>query len=402
MVEKIGVQGYNSALKRMTFGKSEEPKKSECENKDTIVLGASPVKITGNKLVNAFTKYPVKGLKGSKNANFYEFLTMGVVPYLAGSAALMGVFNLARAFFNTADAVPAAKLGNKMALGVALYGIAKTASKKLIENPVKRKFGIDVNMPYKKVIYELPEDGNENDLVSHEYHKVYESVDFPRWDLLYNNPDFGEERNSYFDKIAKKMKIDKKGLEQSDQKVKPAIKEKLIQTKVFSTLSSYLWAATAVGVAMQSPWESFTLKGERERLKQIPDAMKRAFPKGSFSKIKEAGKVLSEKDGFSKIKEAGKIVSEEGFSKIKEAGRVLSDKITFVKSCKYFVNGTVEKGTDINNIKRNKIAGLALLGAAIGMTMLGNFITLKNVNKNRGAENGASPLIDKDREKVVC
>ena len=56
---------------------------------------ATGLKIQANKLKNAFTEYPKKGLKGSKNANFYQFLTMGTVPYLVGSATLIGVFNFA-------------------------------------------------------------------------------------------------------------------------------------------------------------------------------------------------------------------------------------------------------------------------------------------------------------------
>ena len=30
-----------------------------------------------DKFIKAFTVYPAKGLNGSKNSNFYEFLTMG-------------------------------------------------------------------------------------------------------------------------------------------------------------------------------------------------------------------------------------------------------------------------------------------------------------------------------------
>ena len=131
------------------------------------------LKIQSDKLKNAFTKYPKKGFKGSKNANFYEFLTMGMVPYLTGSAMMIGVFNFASKFFNTEAATNSAKLGKRMGLGVVLYGLGKTLSKKLIEKPVKMKYGIDVNLPYKKVINELPEEDNKDNLVAHEYHKAY-------------------------------------------------------------------------------------------------------------------------------------------------------------------------------------------------------------------------------------
>ncbi len=343
MVDKIGVQNYTNmkALSALTFGSKDAEKRSKCENHDRLMAEdikkhpiSTRLKIQSDKLTKAFTKYPVKGFKGSKNANFYEFLTMGSVPYLTGSAMLIAVFNGARAFISDeAKKQAAAKLGNKMGLGVLFYGIAKVLSKKLIEIPVKWKHGIDVNLPYIKKIDELPEEDNKNNLVSYEYHKAYESVDFPRWDLFYNNKFYGEDRNSYFSKIADKMNINDGDLEHADQKVKPKIKEKVIQTKVFSTLISYLWAAVGVGVAMQKPWEKL-----------------------SFN-LKEIGS-------------------------------------KFVKSCKEFVN---------NPNPAARTAGRVLLGAAVGMTLLGNFITLFDFNKDKGSKTqAASSLIDESKEKVVC
>ena len=110
----------------------------------------------------------------------------------------------------------------------------------------------------------------------------------------------------------------------------------MVQTKVFSTLASYLWAGTAVGVAMQKPWESLKL-----------------------------GK------GF-----------------VKDFGS------NFVESCKQFVK---------NESKGATIAGRALLGAAVGVTLLGNFMTLFDFNKDKGSKTQASTsLIDNSKEKVVC
>ena len=78
-----------------------------------------------DKFTNAITLYPAKGLKGNRNANFYEFLTMGQVPYLIGSGMLMGVFNFANKHFKSFAESKASKIGNKMALGVVIYGVAK-------------------------------------------------------------------------------------------------------------------------------------------------------------------------------------------------------------------------------------------------------------------------------------
>ena len=362
MVYSIGVQNQNiNRYKAVSFGKAEEEKgKNSCESHDALMYDemkkrpiTTTLKIQGNKLANAFTTYPKKGLKGSKNSNFYEFLTMGTMPYLLGSATMIGVFNAAEAFFKTPDAVKAAKYGKKMGIGVALYGVAKTLSKKLIEVPLNMKYGIDVNLPYKKVIHELPDKDNTDNLVTHEYHKAFESVDFPRWDLFYNNKSFGEERNSYFEKVGKKMGIDVNDLEHADQKVKPLIREKVVKTRLYSTLSSYLWAATGVAVAMQKPFENLVLN-----------------PKTRIAAAKAR-------------KQAG--LKVENFAV--DFGK------KFVASCKQLVN---------NPSKPSRIAGRALLGAAVGMTLLGNFATLLDFNKDKGSKVASSPLIDESKEKVVC
>ena len=94
MVLNIGVQNNNAQISKIAFGSNKnEQKNAKTEDKyindglllakerDKHPLGLN-VKIQANKMKNAFTKYPKKGITGSKNANFYEFLTMGTVPYL--------------------------------------------------------------------------------------------------------------------------------------------------------------------------------------------------------------------------------------------------------------------------------------------------------------------------------
>ncbi len=369
MVYLTGKENYGAIkTNALSFGKSKKADNDEHAH-DVVLYNESkkhPVstslKIQTDKLTKAFTTYPKKGLSGSKNANFYEFLTMGMVPYLTGSAAMIGVFNLASKFFDTPGAVNASKLGKKMGIGVVLYGLGKVLSKKLIEKPLKWKYGIDVNLPYKKKIDELPEENNKNNLVAYEYHKVFESVDFPRYDLLYNNKDFGETRNAYYDKIAKKMGIE--DAQYSDQKVKDKIKEKVIKTKVFSTLSSYLWAATGVAIAAQKPWENLVIN-PKTRINNLRNHLQ-------IAKAAKASKQEIAKYDFF-IKDFGK---------------------KFVKSLDELVN----KGS-----KTNKIAGRLLIGSAIFMTLLGNFKTLFDFNNNRGKKShGSSPLIDESKEKVVC
>ena len=236
-----------------TSNKEQEPKKLKYA-KDTLLENNLKTRATiqADKLTKAFTTYPAKGLKGDRNANFYEFLTMGTVPYLMGSAALMAVFNLANKYFTPFAQSKAGSIGKKMALGVAMYGVAKEASKSLVNVPVKAMTGVDTEMPYAKVVEGFPRFEGDKNTKSIEYHKVFESVEFPRYDLLYGKTN--EDRNAYYDKVAKKLGLGE-NLASSDKEVKPRIKDIIVRSNTAKSISSYLWAATGVGLAVQKPWD---------------------------------------------------------------------------------------------------------------------------------------------------
>ena len=210
-----------------------------------------------DKFTNAITMYPARGLKGSKNSNFYEFLTMGMIPYLTGSLTLMAVFNGANKLFATPrDVSGASKFGSKMALGVLFYGLAKNISKDFVTRPVKWLTGVDTEEPYAEIKYKLPEHINDTNITSLEYHKVLESLEFPRWEVKYGNEYNIENRNAWFDKIAKKIGLGD-NLKDSDQDVKPRVKEIAVKTNLAKVFSSYLWAAVGVGMALQNSWDKF-------------------------------------------------------------------------------------------------------------------------------------------------
>ena len=218
------------------------------------------------KTTSAFIEYPVKGLTGSKKSNFYEFLSMGIVPYLVGSATLMAVFNGASKHFADNFAVKAAKrygAGNKAALGVLFWGIAKALSKPLISTPVKMATGIDTEMSYERHIYSDPKLNLKHPIHEYEQHKVMESHDFPRYDMMYGEKlsalnKKGEKlpHNYLFDKIAKKNGLGE-DLPASDTEVKPIIKDVISRSNTAKSISSYLWAAVGVMFAVQKPWDNF-------------------------------------------------------------------------------------------------------------------------------------------------
>ena len=253
------ILSVNSIKNNINF--SADKKKDEkalAYNHDTLLENniATRTKIGADKLVNAFTVYPAKGLMGSKNSNFYEFLTTGTVPYLTGSLTLMAVFNYADKHYSLFQKYMSKSTGNKLSLGVLFYGIMKNISKSFVSTPLKWATGVDIEQPYAKVIYELPDDINDTDIMSIEHHKVFESVEFPRWDLLYTDEKYSKNRNSKYDKIAKKMGLGK-NLNDSDQDVKPRIKEMVVKAALAKNISSYLWAATGVALAVQKPWEKY-------------------------------------------------------------------------------------------------------------------------------------------------
>jgi len=301
-------------------------------------------KITAERLKNAAITYPIKGFKGSKNANFYEFLTMGMVPYLIGSGMMMAVFNSAAKYFEAPATKNALKRGRQMAAGVVLYGLGKTLSKKLIEYPIKLRYGIDLNLPIRQKINELPENPNDKDLVAFESHKVFESVDFARTDALYNNPYYGKETNAYYDMVGKKMGIPKS--KDSDQYVKEKIKEISTKSKTFTYTVPYLWAATGVAIAAQKPWEKLgeqNIWGKKRLTESVADLCK-----------------------------------------------------IFTDSVKSLWNGGE------NASKSLKYAGRGLIGAAVGLTLLGNLVTLVDFKKLKANKMAATPVIDETKGKVTC
>lgn len=324
-----------------------DKKKSAYED-DTLLENnfLTRTRIGMDKLTKAFTIYPARGITGSRNSNFYEFLTMGNVPYLIGSGTLMAVFNSVNKHFMHNSSFGASKIGNKMALGVLFYGLFKNISKSFINLPIKWVTGIDTQLPYAKVNHLLQNSPDDKDLTSIEYHKVGESVDFTRWDRLYGDPGKGESLNFRYDKIAKKIGLGE-NLNDSDQEVKPVYKEVLVKSKTAKSLSSFLWAAVGVTMAVQDPWMDYF-------------------------------KVMTPK--FWNVKKFANSMKTFGTS--------------FVDSAKALWTGGPNAVT-----KLDKHAGKALVGLAALSTILGVLNTLHLTKKPSKVT--AADVMDKNKESVV-
>lgn len=214
------------------------------------------------KTSSALIDYPVKGLKGDVNSNFYEFLTMGIVPYIAGSAMFMVVFNAANKYLNLFEKEKASTLGKKMALGVIMYGLLKNITKPLVTRPVKLFTGVDTEMPYENIVYPLPKQAGEaaNIEVQHQQRKVFDSKEFYRKDLL---------DREYFDNVASRLGLGE-DLNDSITETSPIIQNIVATTNTAKSLSSYCWAAVGVGMAVQDNWIDFFNKISY-RNKFVPD-----------------------------------------------------------------------------------------------------------------------------------
>ena len=178
-----------------------------------------------------------------------------MIPYIVGSGMMVATTVAATKFFNPNDAKASKMIGKSAALGVAFYAVMKWLGGKLMEKGTQAITGVDMAMPYKKIISELPENGKEK--VSTEFHRVFESVDFPRWDLINKQGEEKGNRYEYYDKIAKEKLGCDEQLNAPDQAVQPLIKKALTKAMAAKSISSFLWAGVGVALAAQKDFADF-------------------------------------------------------------------------------------------------------------------------------------------------
>ena len=249
---------------RINFKENPVTKKADKGDESVILPNTLKTRVLQkyDKTLNALTEYPAKGLKGDVNSDFYEFLSMGIVPYLIGSAMFMTMFNL----LNKHLTPKASLYGKKMGLGVIMYGLGKTLSNDLVTRPVAWQTGVDIELPYRNIYCTLPTKPGAEANVDHKHQqrKVYDSIEFFRKDLIAKDPAYGK---AYYDKIAHKLGLGDNNTD-SVTEVTPIIQSLVASTKTAKSLSSYSWAAIGVCVAVQDCWADF-FKAISERNKYI-------------------------------------------------------------------------------------------------------------------------------------
>lgn len=249
------IKSLSLADNNVKFGAKPETEKNKAEMESRILPNTLKTRMRQKyqKTTNAFLQYPIKGLKGDVNSDFYEFLSMGIIPYLIGSGMFMGLFNLVNKHLMPNSSVAAGINGKKMGLGVVLYGLFKTLSPDLVTRPVYWGTGVDIELPVEHVYYPLPKEPGEAARIipQVQQRKVYDSREFFRKDLI--QKDIGV---SYYDNVAKKLGLGE-DLNDSVTETTPIIQNIISTTKTAKSLSSYAWAGLAVGLATQDCWEDF-------------------------------------------------------------------------------------------------------------------------------------------------
>lgn len=328
--------------------------KKKNDKTETVILPnnvATRVKQGFLKTAGAFIDYPVKGLQGDINSNFYEFLTMGIVPYLIGSATLMFGFNAV----NDVLSETAKKAGKKLALGVVLWGVFKELSKALVTKPVYLATGVDTELPYQNKVYPMPKKAGEEAELAPFYQQrtVFDSKEFYRTDLL---------EDEFFENVADRL--GHKDLNDPISEMSPVVQNIVATNGLAKSLSTYLWAGVGVALASQDDWLSFFDSISNRK------AYNPAKGESFFSTLSNKAKVFTENS----------LDISKNFFK------------SFGRSCKSLWKGTT--GTPYM-----KHAGKAFVTTA---TLLTAFLTTNSIIKAKQMANRTNTrTIDNNKESMV-
>ncbi len=227
----------------------------------------------GVKQASQLPQYAVNGLKGDKNANFFEFLQLGKIPYWVGGAVLAWCF--------AAGGEKSKFFTKQKAVGIGLYYVGAMAAKALIDGPVKFFKGVNLNRKYKDIVALATESKDGHSEKKTEYHGVYESIDFTRWDLLYNEDSKAAKDpnhvNSEYDKIALNMGL-AKDLNDPDSTVKPYVKKLIVASRAWKSALIVPMAMLAAGLSTSDVWKNLGRNLDQDK-GSVRNSIKLATPK---------------------------------------------------------------------------------------------------------------------------
>ncbi|MDD3150888.1 MAG: hypothetical protein PHV68_08640 [Candidatus Gastranaerophilales bacterium] len=260
-------------------------------------------------------QYAYRGLKGDPDANFYEFLKLGNIAYYTGGAVLTGMFALGNPGFNTKATIGSKTKTKMVGAGVAMYYIMNALAKKIIDVPVKLNTGVDLNHPYRDIVDLRAQNPDGMSPKKVEYHNVYESNEFTRWDLLYKDKQEDPNQvNENYDIIANKLGIDEQ-LNDADSTVKPTVKSLIKQSTAWKYLLAVPAVVFGVGIGNQ---EEMTKFGNNliNGIRNIPKKIKNTKAANISAIEKQANKTLEK---------AAKILNAAKIDELKKHSEIIDD-----------------------------------------------------------------------------
>lgn len=242
-------------------------KKSKAVKEDKLIENTwkNRVKINFDKATAIpFVHFP-RGLGGAPDYTFFEFLQTAKLPYYLGGPILAALFYAGVKKDNMLSGNAAKNVAKHMALGVGFYYLGAAIAKAIVNRTVKTVRGIDLNQPYAKAV---PMSTNDTGVFHKdvEYHKVFESADFTRWDLLYNKEGkTPKEISQTYADIAKHYGI-KEESNDIDATVKPLIKKTIIMARAWQYALTAFFVTLGIGMANQPVWEKSSKSGFKETI----------------------------------------------------------------------------------------------------------------------------------------
>lgn len=257
----------SKSFKVQSFGQNK--KKKEEDLKHDGIVSNNPItgfKVDLEKTANIPLVHFPRGLGGAPDYTFFEFLQTAKFPYYVGGPILAALFYAGIKFDNFQSAKAAKKVAKHMALGVGLYYLGAAAAKSIVNTTVKLTRGIDLNQSYRKVI---PTSANRTGAFKKdiEYHKVFESIDFTRWDLLYEDGTETQGINKRYNRLAKKYGMRDNKPNDSDSTLKPLIRKTIAMGRAWQYILTALYVSLGIGMANQKAWDVESKVGFKHHLK---------------------------------------------------------------------------------------------------------------------------------------
>ena len=285
------------SIPKNTYVVSKEEKKEKYYKNEPHIHKQGPLtglKAGAHKFTNDFLTYFPKGFQGSKNSDFYEFLSLGMVPYALGSIVMVLLYGVSNKQLRLGDKPQAIMNIKNVAAGTALYALGRWVTPKLSHTMLHITTGIPLDLKYINKVNELPEPGQEKGLVRTQYPGVYDSVQFYRSDLLSKDADLNHGSIYYHDdKIAKKAGFKVAHDASTNQIAGPIIRGVKARATALENFAKYITAGTGVAMGFQKAFSEMKMNEPKTWLNTIKEAFLQLWNGTDRNAItKNAGKAM--------------------------------------------------------------------------------------------------------------